>query len=308
MSGEKINHGTSGIVDKVIVTSITEGLRQCKVRVRKIKIPGIGDKFSSRCGQKGMCGMVLPSWEMPFTKEGIVPDIIINPHAIPSRMTINQLLEVILGKSACMGGFLGDATPFQNNDISEFSEVLEGFGYEKNGDEVMYSGITGDQIKTSIFIGPTYYQRLKIMVDDKIHSRATGKLQHLVRQPASGRANEGGLRIGEMEQWAIWGHGMSYFMRESVMERSDSFNVQVDKKTGLISYDNKKEDKDMINIPYCMKLFLQELETMSIAPRIVTETNQNNKALMIAMHQNISKYSIEDNLLDEDDINEQVED
>ena len=308
VSGEKINHGTSGIVDKVIVTSITEGLRQCKVRVRKVKIPGIGDKFSSRCGQKGMCGMVLPSWEMPFTKEGIVPDIIINPHAIPSRMTINQLLEVILGKSACMGGFLGDATPFQNNDISEFSEVLEGFGYEKNGDEVMYSGITGDQIKTSIFIGPTYYQRLKIMVDDKIHSRATGKLQHLVRQPASGRANEGGLRIGEMEQWAIWGHGMSYFMRESVMERSDSFNVQVDKKTGLISYDNKKEDKDMINIPYCMKLFLQELETMSIAPRIVTETHKNNKALMTAMHQNISKYSIEDNLLDEDDINEQVED
>ena len=305
ISGEKINHGTSGIVDKVIVTSVTEGLRQCKIRIRKVKVPGIGDKFSSRCGQKGMCGMVLPSWEMPFTKEGIVPDIIINPHAIPSRMTINQLLEVILGKSACMGGFLGDATPFQNNDISEFSEVLEGFGYEKNGDEVMYSGITGDQIKTSIFIGPTFYQRLKIMVDDKKHSRATGKLQHLVRQPASGRANEGGLRIGEMEQWAIWGHGMSYFMRESVMERSDSFHVQVDKKTGLISYDNKKEDKDMINIPYCMKLFLQELETMAIAPRIVTETHQNNKELMIQMHQNISKHSIENDFFDEDDINEE---
>ena len=151
--GSEINYGTSGIVDKVIVTTIKEGIRQCKVRIRKEKIPGIGDKFASRCGQKGMCGMVLPSCDMPFTKDGIVPDIIINPHAIPSRMTINQLLEVILGKSSCLGGFLGDATPFQNNDIKEFSNVLEGFGYEKNGNEVMYSGITGDQIKTSIFIG-----------------------------------------------------------------------------------------------------------------------------------------------------------
>ena len=147
----------------------------------------MGDKFASRCGQKGMCGMVLPSYDMPFTKDGIVPDIIVNPHAIPTRMTINQLLEVILGKSVCLSGHLGDATPFQNNDIREFSEVLEGFNYQKDGNEVMYSGITGDQIKTSIFIGPTYYQRLKIMVADKMHSRGTGPSQHLVRQPASGR-------------------------------------------------------------------------------------------------------------------------
>ena len=144
--GKKINNGTSGIVDKVIVTPIREGLRRCKIRVRKEKVPGIGDKFTSRCGQKGMCGMVLPSWEMPFTENGIVPDIIINPHAIPTRMTINQLLEVILGKSACLGGFLGDATPFQNNDINEFSKVLEGFNYEKNGDEVMYYRRTNKNI------------------------------------------------------------------------------------------------------------------------------------------------------------------
>ena len=302
VKGKKINYGTYGIVDKVIVTEVTEGLRKCKVRVRKEKIPGIGDKFASRCGQKGMCGMVLPSWEMPFTEEGIVPDIIINPHAIPTRMTINQLLEVILGKSSCIGGFLGDATPFQNIDINEFSEVLEGFGYERNGDEVMYSGITGDQIKTSIFIGPTYYQRLKIMVDDKIHSRAEGPLQHLVRQPASGRSNKGGLRIGEMEQWAIWAHGLSYFMRESVMERSDAYKVQVDKKTGLISYDDKREDKNMVSLPYCMKLLLQELQSMSIAPRLVTQT-QTNHPLMTALHQNISKYSIEDDFSDDEEDN-----
>ena len=298
VSGSSVNYGTSGIVDKVIVTSTQEGLRKCKVRIRKEKVPGIGDKFSSRCGQKGMCGMVLPAYDMPFTKEGIVPDIIVNPHAIPTRMTINQLLEVILGKSGCLGGFLGDATPFQNNDISEFSNVLEGFGYEKNGDEVMYSGITGEQIKTSIFIGPTYYQRLKIMVADKMHSRSTGPLQHLVRQPASGRANKGGLRIGEMERDSIISHGISNFLNESVMERSDAFKVQVDTNSGLISYDDDIQNKKMVNIPYCMKLLLQELQSLAIAPRLVTESTIN-KPVFDYLHKNISKYSIENDFLDD---------
>ena len=301
VSGKKINNATSGIVDKVLVTEVKDNLRQCKVRIRKVKIPGPGDKFASRCGQKGMCGMVLPQWEMPYTKDGIVPDIIVNPHAIPTRMTVNQLLEVILGKSGCLSGHLGDATPFQNNNISEFSEVLEGFGYEKNGDEVMYSGITGDQIHTSIFIGPTYYQRLKIMVADKIHSRATGPLQHLVRQPASGKANKGGLRIGEMERDSIIGHGATSFLNESVMERSDAFKVQVDTNTGLISYDDDSENKTMVRIPYCMKLLLQELECMSIAPRLVTENEKiSNGPLMKMIHQNVSKYSIENDFLDDE--------
>ena len=304
--GSEINYGTSGIVDKVIVTSTKEGLRKCKVRIRKEKIPGVGDKFASRCGQKGMCGAVLPSYDMPFTKDGIVPDIIVNPHAIPTRMTINQLLEVILGKSSCLGGHLGDATPFQNNNISEFSKVLEGFGYEKNGDEVMYSGITGGQIKTSIFIGPTYYQRLKIMVADKMHSRATGKLQHLVRQPASGRANKGGLRIGEMERDSIISHGISKFLNESIMDRSDAFKMQIDTETGLISYDDKSENKTIVNIPYCMKLLLQELQSLSIAPRLVTEKNIN-KPVLDFLYKNLSKYSIENNFLDDDDNDENIE-
>ena len=252
VSGKKINYGTSGIVDKVITYKNKEGLRSCKIRIRKEKIPGVGDKFASRCGQKGMCGLVVNEWDMPYTKDGIVPDIIINPHAIPSRMTVNQLLEVILGKSVCLSGHLGDATPFQNNDIREFSNVLHGFNYEKNGNEVMYSGITGEQIKTSIFIGPTYYQRLKIMVADKMFSRSTGKLQHITRQPISGRSNGGGLRIGEMERDSIIGHGTSAFLNESMMERSDKFNVQIDKKSGLISYDDKLENKVMVSLPYCM--------------------------------------------------------
>ena len=301
VSGKQIKFGTSGIVDKVVVTSTEEGLRKCKVRIRKEKIPGIGDKFASRCGQKGMCGMVLPEWDMPFTKNGIVPDIIVNPHAIPTRMTINQLLEVILGKASCIGGYLGDATPFQNNDIKEFSNVLNGFGYEKNGEEVMYSGINGEQIKTSIFIGPTYYQRLKIMVADKVHSRGTGPLQHLIRQPASGRANNGGLRIGEMERDSIISHGASHFLKESVMERSDAFRVQIDKKSGLISYDDKKEDKVIVNIPYAMKLLLHELQSMSIAPRLVTDQPIKNVPVFKYLYQNIANNTIENDFIDDED-------
>ena len=299
--GKKINYGTSGIVDKVSVSENNEGIRKCKIRVRKIKIPGIGDKFASRCGQKGMCGMVLQDWEMPFTSNGIVPDIIINPHAIPTRMTVNQFLETVLGKSACLSGHLGDATPFQNNDVSEYADLLESFGYQKNGDEVMYSGITGEQLHTSIFIGPTYYQRLKIMVADKMFSRGTGPLQHLVRQPASGKANKGGLRIGEMERDSILGHGISQFMQESMMERSDAFRIQIDKKSGLIDYETS-ENKVMVNIPYCMKLLLQELQSLSIAPRLVTEDiKNNNQALLQMLHKNISKYSIENDFIDDEE-------
>jgi DNA-directed RNA polymerase II subunit RPB2 len=275
ISGKCIKFATSGIVDKVVVTTNSENLRSAKVRIRKNKIPTVGDKYASRPGQKGMCGLVLEQEEMPFTKDGIVPDIIINPHALPSRMTINQLLEVILGKSACLGGFLGDATAFQNNDIREFSNVLEGFGYEKNGNEVMYSGITGDQIQTSIFIGPTYYQRLKIMVADKMHSRGTGPLQSLIRQPAAGRSNNGGLRIGEMERDSLLGHGLSGFLNESMMERSDKYEVKIDKTTGLISNDDSDNDV-RVQIPYAMKMLLQEIQTMSIAPRLITNDSIEN--------------------------------
>ena len=185
-------------IDKVYINRNGDGYRFCKIRVRTDRFPTVGDKFSSRPGQKGVCGMLLEEKDMPFTKEGIVPDLIVNPHAIPSRMTINQLLEMVLGKSCCLSGNLGDATPFQNNNINDYTKLLESYGYEGRGNEIMYSGITGDQLKTSIFIGPIYYQRLKIMVADKMHSRATGPVQALIRQPASGRANNGGLRIGEL--------------------------------------------------------------------------------------------------------------
>jgi DNA-directed RNA polymerase II subunit RPB2 len=275
ISGKCIKFATSGIVDKVVVTKNANNLRSAKVRVRKNKIPTVGDKYASRPGQKGMCGLVLEQEEMPFTKDGIVPDIIINPHALPSRMTINQLLESLLGKCSALGGFLGDATVFQNNDIHDYAKLMEKYNYEEWGNEIMYSGISGEQLKTSIFIGPTYYQRLKIMVADKIHSRGTGPLQGLIRQPAAGRSNNGGLRIGEMERDSLLGHGLSDFLRESMMERSDKYEVNIDKTTGLIS--NEESDTDVrVQVPYAMKMLLQEIQTMSIAPRLITNDSIEN--------------------------------
>ena len=285
ISGKTVKFMSSGKVDKVVVTKNRDNLRNCKIRIFKEKIPDVGDKYASRCGQKGMCGLLLEQHQMPFTNEGIVPDLMINPHAIPSRMTINQLLEVVLGKSSVMAGYYGDATPFQNNDISVYSDLLETFGYEKYGNEVMYSGITGEQLKTSIFIGPTYYQRLKIMVADKMFSRGRGKMQSLTRQPAAGRANEGGLRIGEMERDSILGHGTAGFLNESVMERSDKYKVQIDKYTGLISYDNNSNNKTIVEIPYTCKLLLQELETMGIAPRVITPAKITNHVLFDHLNQ-----------------------
>ena len=286
ISGSTVKFGTSGIVDKVIIYKNKDNLRTCKVRIRKHKIPDIGDKFSSRPGQKGVCGLLIEEKDMPFSKDGIVPDLIVNPHAIPSRMTINQLLEMILGKSCSITGHLGDATPFQNNDITNYTELLSKLGYEGYGNEVLYSGITGEQLRTSIFMGPIYYQRLKIMVADKMHSRGTGPVQALVRQPAAGRANNGGLRIGEMERDSVLSHGISSFLRESLMERSDKYSVQIDENSGLINYKNDSI-KHNVQMPYAMKLLLQELQTMCINPRIIVDVHIPNKPVFQHLLNNI---------------------
>tara|TARA_B110000858_G_C17611522_1_gene384705 strand:- start:2 stop:754 length:753 start_codon:yes stop_codon:yes gene_type:complete len=240
----------------------------------------MGDKFASRLGQKGVCGMVLDQSEMPFTENGIVPDVIVNPHAIPSRMTINQLLEVVLGKSSCLGGFLGDATAFQNTDVKDYAVLLQKYGYEEWGNEIMYNGMTGDQLKTEIFIGPTYYQRIKIMVADKMHSRSTGPKQNLTRQPVGGRANNGGGRIGEMERDSILSHGLTSFLNESVTTRSDKYSVRINENTGLIDYnkDNLENTYD-VQMPYSMKLLTQELQAMNIVPRMDINNNIDNPAV-----------------------------
>lgn len=199
-SSTSMRSNEDGYVDQVLVTTSEDGLKFCKVRVRVVRIPQIGDKFSSRHGQKGTCGITYRQEDMPFTQEGIVPDIIINPHAIPSRMTIGQLIECLLGKVSAITGHEGDATPFTEASVNDFSRRLHECGYQLRGNEVMYNGHTGRKLEAHIFIGPTYYQRLKHMVDDKIHSRSRGPVQILTRQPVEGRARDGGLRFGEMER------------------------------------------------------------------------------------------------------------
>jgi DNA-directed RNA polymerase II subunit RPB2 len=284
ISGKTVNNGTSGIVDKIILVEKDFNLRLAKVRVRKIKNPEIGDKFAARSGQKGTIGMVIPAEDMPFTQDGIVPDIIMNPHAIPSRMTINQLLECILGKAACHYGNIGNCTAFEHSDVSNISDVLEKTGYEKYGNEILYNGITGEQINTQIFFGPTYYQRLKLMVADKVQSRATGPRDYITRQAAAGRSNKGGLRIGEMERDAILSHGASLFLKETTMKRSDDYSTYFNNRNGMIVNDNIYESSNdninRVDIPYSMKLFIQELQSMSISAKCVLETRENDTQLL----------------------------
>ena len=237
----------------------------------------------SKHGQKGTVGMVYRQEDMPFTKDGLVPDLIINPHAIPSRMTIAQLMECILSKTCTISGTYGDATPFTDITVEAIATEMEHHGYDRYGNEVMYNPRTGEQIQTEIFVGPTLYQRLKHMTCDKVHSRSNaGPIVLLTRQPAEGRAREGGLRIGEMEQETNIGHGIMGFLKERFMESSDNYRVYVCKKCGTMA--NVNPDKNIfdckpcknsthfaeIRIPYAAKLLFQELNCMAISTRFAT--------------------------------------
>jgi len=252
---------------------------------------------SSRHGQKGTCGNIIPECDMPFTKDGLKPDIIINPHAIPSRMTIAQLKETLLGKVLLELGMFGDGTSFGNLDIKTIIGELQKLGYESHGNEIMYNGLTGEQLETSIFIGPVFYQRLKHMVADKQHSRAIGPMVNLTRQPAEGRSRDGGFRIGEMERDVMIAHGMSKFCRERLYDVSDKYSAYVCRKCGMLAAYNDGSQKTAIpgretgsefsvhlcntchnmtdfarvEIPYAYKLMSQELQTINVVPRLITE-------------------------------------
>ena len=228
-------------------------------------------------------GMILNPEDMPQTASGIVPDIIINPHCIPSRMTIAQLMETLLSKVGCMTGCLGDGSPFGETTVDDLATILrDNYGMEPHGNEIMYNGYTGRMMETSIFIGPCYYQRLRHCSADKMHSRASGPLVMLTRQPAEGRAREGGLRLGEMERDSIVAHGMSEFIKERLMECSDSFSCYSCKECGLLAIANPEQNIWMckgcnnttsfakLQIPYASKLLMQELETMNIGSRLIT--------------------------------------
>jgi DNA-directed RNA polymerase II subunit RPB2 len=242
----KIKTTEETYIDKNYIDRNGEGYNFAKVRLRTVRKPVIGDKFSSRHGQKGTVGNIIPECDMPFTANGIKPDIIINPHAIPSRMTISQLIECIMGKSCCMMGRYGDATPFSKfaeKNLNNLGDVLESLGFERHGNEVLYNGRTGEQLSCSIFFGPTYYQRLKHMVNDKTHSRSTGPMVTLTRQPAEGRSRDGGLRMGEMERDVLLAHGIASLLKEQLLDKSDHFKAFLCKKCGnfgIVNPANKK--------------------------------------------------------------------
>ena len=220
--------------------------------------------------------------DMPFSIEGITPDIIVNPHAIPSRMTIGHLIECLSSKDAAICGLEGDATPFTDDlNVNDISSHLHQLGYQRYGNETIFNGFTGRKVDMLIFFGPTYYQRLKHMVDDKIFSRARGPVQILTRQPTEGRARSGGLRFGEMERDCMISHGAALFLKERLMDVSDKYRVHVCESCGLFAVADvdsqtfscqlcKKKSTGIaqVNIPYACKLLFQELMAMHVMPRI----------------------------------------
>jgi intein/homing endonuclease len=231
---------------------------------------------NSKSGQKGTVGNIIPEEDMPYTKDGLRPDLILNPHAIPSRMTIAQLKETLLAKILVQLGMFGDGTAFGDLTVKTIIDELLKHGYESCGNEIMYNGMNGEQIETSVFIGPTYYQRLKHMTNDKQHSRSIGPMVNLTRQPAEGRSRDGGFRLGEMERDVMIAHGITNFLRERFYDSSDGFSVFICQKCGIICTStecktcNNELEIEKVNIPYSLKLMMQEIQTLNIGTRFIT--------------------------------------
>ena len=318
--------GQLGYVDKAFITQGETGYRIAKVRIREERIPAIGDKICSRAGQKGTIGTILPEGDIPFTADGLKPDLIINPHALPSRMTIGQLVESLMGKACALYGGWGDCTAFVNKGSTHqiFGNMLVKEGYHRSGNDVMYNGITGEQLQGEIFIGPTYYLRLKHMVKDKINYRSRGPRTLLTRQTVHGRANDGGLRIGEMERDGLIAHGMSGFLEESMMVRGDEYYLAVCNTTGTIAIYNEERNLflspmadgplkftsstdneinisnisrfgrtfSIVRVPYTFKLLMHELATMNVQMRIITEDNADQIMNLNFPSQNINTMEL----------------
>jgi hypothetical protein len=331
---KKPKKGQLGFVDKSFITLGEEGFNIAKVRVREERLPAIGDKMASRSGQKGTIGLIIPEEDMPFTDDGVRPDLIINPHAIPSRMTIGQIVECLFGKVCVNYGAFGDCTSFQvkGPNHTTYGPLLVNAGFHSSGNQLLYNGMNGEQLEANIYIGPTYYLRLKHMVKDKINYRARGPNTALTRQPVQGRANDGGLRIGEMERDGLLSHGMSYFLNESFMIRGEKpdYKIAVCNKSGAIAIYNESRNLflspfadgpvqfnindegnqyirnvsrfgrsfSILKVPYAFKLLMQELQVMNIQMRIITDQNVD-KLLNMTYSNNIQKLLKSDKSLTE---------
>lgn len=275
-----IRKGKQGIVDKIFVTESDAGNKLVKLKVRSERRPALGDKFSSRHGQKGVVGLIVPEEDMPFTPDGIKPDLILNPHSIPSRMTIGHLLEMLAGKAGAMKAMQIDGTPFGGTPEEEVEKMLTQAGLKKNGKEVFYDGMTGQRMKGEIFTGPVAYRRLFHMTAHKIQSRARGPVQILTRQPTEGKEKEGGLRFGEMEGETLVGHGAAMLLQEKFIDDSDKVTMWVSETAGVIGFEDQirkvkrvleVDDSKIypVEMSYGFKLLLDELKALGVYPKLI---------------------------------------